>query len=98
MNELMNVFGQVKSPQSFDSIRIAIASPRLPQDVQRIGRSGAREGRRGEEGEAECDSHDVLRGGMRTALIACLPPRGGGRCPGGVTSTRNAAASATRTS
>jgi len=27
MNELMNVFGQVKSPQSFDSIRIAIASP-----------------------------------------------------------------------
>jgi DNA-directed RNA polymerase subunit beta' len=27
MNELMNVFGQVKTPQSFDSIRIAIASP-----------------------------------------------------------------------
>jgi len=27
MNELMNIFGQVSGPQSFDQIRISIASP-----------------------------------------------------------------------
>ena len=27
MNELMNLFGQPTGPQSFDSIRISIASP-----------------------------------------------------------------------
>ena len=27
MNELMNLFGQVTSPQSFDEIKISIASP-----------------------------------------------------------------------
>ena len=27
MNELMNIFGQVQGPQSFDQIRISIASP-----------------------------------------------------------------------
>ena len=27
MNQLMNIFGQVQGPQSFDQIRISIASP-----------------------------------------------------------------------
>ncbi len=27
MNELMNLFGQISGPQSFDHIRISIASP-----------------------------------------------------------------------